>query len=96
MQHYLMVMTIMLIIPALLSHYICPIQRLLDKPEDGNRGDNSVLVWIVFGFCVWLAHSNFENNAKKWELCQTLAEHRIKQPEACWESEEDSYDDRAL
>ena len=86
MQDYLMYMVILLIIPALISQYIYPIQRLLDKPEPGDR-NRSGLVWLVFAFGAWMVDGNFDNKTAKWDLCRDLGRYvsESKMPDACFE-----------
>ncbi len=81
-MNYLMYMGFLLFMPIVIAYYIFPIGR-------GEKPDKAMMVWVLFAFYVWMAHSNFQNNQAKWEVCSQL-EERIGYdylPEVCWEAE---------
>lgn len=97
---YFMIMGIKLFLPFLVANYMYPVHKLITdnaprKYGDPDYDDNSLLVWVVFAFCVWFAHSSHKNNEAKWEVCGQL-ERFIgydSMPEVCWDNEPDYSDD---
>ena len=57
------------------------------KPDPKSGDERKWADWIVFGFLIWMANSNFDNNAAKWDLCSDLGRYvsESTMPDSCFE-----------